>query len=148
MKPNISAHRVAIIPKRVRTINGQSFAFIPHRFLQDGFLSSLSRDELALYLFLLLAADRAGISFYGYHAICSIVRMPLEVYLQARNGLIAKDLVAFDGTRFQVLSLPARPVHTKLKPLKTEHDFEKHDPATIRALLSDALDDENSPPKR
>ena len=148
MKPNVSAHRVPIIAKRVRTINGQSFVFIPHRFLRDGFLSSLTRDELSLYLFLLLAADRVGISFYGYDAICSILRMALEQYLQARNGLIAKDLIAFDGTRFQVLSLPVRPIRAKQKPLKTEHDFEKHDPATIRALLSAALDDDHDKSSR
>jgi hypothetical protein len=27
---------------------GQSFAFLPHRFLRDGFLSSVSPDELCL----------------------------------------------------------------------------------------------------
>jgi hypothetical protein len=148
MKTNVSALRVPIIPKRVRAINGQSFAFIPHRFLRDGFLSSLSREELSLYLFLLLAADRSGVSFYGYDAICSILRMPLEQYIEARNGLIAKDLIAFDGTRFQVLSLPVRPIQTKLKPLKTDNDFEKHDPATIRAMISAAFDDDNNRPQR
>jgi hypothetical protein len=32
--------------------------------------------------------------------------MSLDQYLQARNALIQKDLIAFNGTLFQVLDLP------------------------------------------
>ena len=46
-----------LVPQRVRRINS-SFAFIEHRFLQDGFFAVLSSNELLLYLFLVLAADR------------------------------------------------------------------------------------------
>ena len=42
---------------RVRKITG-GFSFIPHRFLADGFLASLDREELLLYLFLILAGER------------------------------------------------------------------------------------------
>ena len=105
---NIS--RQPILPERVRHIGGQSFAFIPHRFLRDGFLASLTADERSLYLFLVLAADRRGVSFYSYDRICTCLEMILEQYLDARNALIDKDLIAFDGTRFQVLSLPHNPV--------------------------------------
>jgi hypothetical protein len=35
--------------------------------------------------------------------------MPLEAYLQARNALIKYNLLAFDGTIFQVLDLPDTP---------------------------------------
>ena len=97
--------------ERVRRI-GSSFAFIEHRFLRDGFLASLDHNELLLYLFLVLAADRYGISFYGYDRMCSILRLSVEEYLEARNHLIDKDLIAFDGTLFQVLSLPEKPVST------------------------------------
>jgi len=34
-------------PARVRS-TGKSFCFIPHRFLTDGFLQSLSRQELVV----------------------------------------------------------------------------------------------------
>ena len=40
-------------PNRVRHING-GFSFIPHRFLTDGFLSSLTQKEILLYFFLIL----------------------------------------------------------------------------------------------
>lgn len=134
--------RAPIIAERVRRIDGKGFSFIPHRFLRDGFFASLDRDELSLYLFLVLASDRNGISFYRYDSICSLLQVPLETYLQARNGLIRKDLIAFDGTRFQVLSLPARPVQTSSEPLVSQADLERHDPATIRQILSDFIDDE------
>ena len=55
---------------RIRRIDG-GFAFIPHRFLTDGFVGDLSPDQLLLYLFLVLAADRYGLSFYSYDKICS-----------------------------------------------------------------------------
>ena len=93
---------------RIRRIDG-GFSFIPHRFLTDGFLASLQPQELILYVFLVLAADRHGLSYYSYERICSILHMTVEQYIAARDGLIEKDLIAFDGTLFQVLSLPANP---------------------------------------
>jgi len=95
-------------PDRTRQIRG-GFSFIPHRFLTDGFLKTLSQPQLLLYIFLVLAADRYGLSFYSYDRICSFLHMTLEQYTAARDGLIEKDLIAFDGTLFQVLSLPASP---------------------------------------
>ena len=63
-----------LVPQRVRRINS-SFAFIEHRFLQDGFLAVLSTNELLLYLFLVLAADRDGLSFYSFDRICVALKM-------------------------------------------------------------------------
>ena len=96
-------------PHRVRRIDG-GFSFIPHRFLTDGFLSSLSQKEILLYFFLILASDRYGLSFYCYDAICSFLQISLDQYIEARDSLISKDLIAFDGTLFQVLDLPSQPV--------------------------------------
>ena len=99
-------------PDRIRHING-GFSFIPHRFLTDGFLKSLSPPELLLYIFLVLAADRYGLSYYSYDRICSFLHLSVEQYIEARDGLIKKDLIAFDGTLFQVLELPATPIKPK-----------------------------------
>jgi len=96
-------------PDRTRRIQG-GFSFIPHRFLSGGFLSSLNPHELLLYLFLVVAADRNGLSFYSYDKICTLLQMSLDQYIQARDELIEKDLIAFDGTIFQVLSLPRQVV--------------------------------------
>lgn len=96
-------------PDRIRQING-GFSFIPHRFLSRGFLAALQQKELLLYLFLVIASDRYGLSFYSYDAICTLLELDLDQYINARDGLIDKDLIAFDGTLFQVLDLPAKPV--------------------------------------
>lgn len=102
-------------PQRVRKING-GFSFIPHRFLSDGFLATLNRQEILLYLFLVIAADRFGLSFYSYDAICSLMHLTLDQYIEARDALIEKEHIAFDGTLFQVLELPAKgPKASELK---------------------------------
>ena len=96
-----------INPNRIRSIKG-GFSFIPHRFVTDGFLSSLNQTQLLLYLFLVLVSDRFGLSYYAYDSICSLLQLTLDDYIQARDALLKKDLIAFDGTLFQVLELPAK----------------------------------------
>jgi hypothetical protein len=130
----------ALVPERTRKISG-GFSFIQHRFLLDGFLESLTRPELSLYIFLVVAGDRNGVSWYGYDRICSMLRMDLNLYLEARNALIDKDLIAFDGSRFQVLSLPEKPVGEKNRILKTARDMASHDPAAIRNLIHLSLEE-------
>lgn len=132
------ATRPPIILSRVRRIEG-GFAFIPNRFLHDGFITSLTAEERSLYLFLVLAADRNGMSYYGFERICAILEMPFETYHLSRNGLIDKDLLAFDGLRFQILSLPEYPWQKPSRPLKTWDDFAEDDPATIRKIIREAL---------
>jgi hypothetical protein len=114
-----SVLRAPVRADRVRSIReGQGFAFIPNRFLRDGFFASLESNEQRLYLLLVLAADRRGQSYYHYDSICSLLEVTLDEYVEARNGLLEKDLIAFDGTRFQVLSLPA----TVTQSRATRHD--------------------------
>ncbi len=96
-----------LMPERIRRING-GFSFIPHRFLLEGFLSSLNQEELLLYLFLIMASDRNGLSFYSYDTICTLLELSLDEYIASRDNLMEKDLIAFDGTLFQVLSLPQK----------------------------------------
>jgi hypothetical protein len=100
-----------LVADRLRRIEG-GFSFIPHRFVTDGFLACLDQKELLLYLFLILVSDRYGLSFYRYDSICSLLEFTADQYLKARDILIAKDLIAFDGTIFQVLSLPPKPLAT------------------------------------
>lgn len=130
--------RTPILPTRVRTIDG-SFVFVPHRFLRHGFFARLTRDQRDLYFFLLLASDRCGLSFYHYDSICSVLECSLDDFIVARNGLIDKDLIAFDGHRFQVLSLPDKPSASASPPLVTSDDLDSHDPATIRRIIDRSL---------
>jgi len=126
-------------PERIRRIDG-GFSFIPHRFLTDGFLASLSQKELLLYLFLILASDRNGLSFYSYDAICTLLQLNLDQYVEARNSLIDKDLIAFDGTLFQVLDLPPIPVEgLSLKPVRDSDRTE--DLSAISQLLKQTFKD-------
>jgi len=129
--------RSPIVAERIRRIDG-GFCFVPHRFLRDGFFAGLGRHELLLYFLLVLAGDRNGVSFYSCDVICALLLLEEHEYLDARDELIAKDLIAFDGKRFQVLSLPVHPISAK-KTLCTEEDFEEADPATIRCLIRKSL---------
>ena len=131
-------HKKPLITQRLRSIQG-SFAYIEHRFLRDGFFGALSHHELLLYFLLVLVSDRQGLSFYSYDKLCSLLALDLDDYLQARDGLIQKDLIAFDGTIFQVLSLPERPVWAPPSILRTPADMERKDPATIDPICRKAF---------
>ncbi len=126
-----------ICPRRIRKIRG-SFTFIEHRFLRDGFFESLNLQERSLYFFLALVCDRDGLSYYGYDKICKINGMILDDYILARNALIDKDLIAFDGTLFQVMSLPAKPCEAQ-QPIHSQKDMHHRDPAAIGQLIDKCL---------
>jgi hypothetical protein len=42
--------------------------------------------------------------------ICTFLKITADEYIEARDSLIKQDLIAFDGTLFQVLDLPKEPV--------------------------------------
>jgi hypothetical protein len=123
-----------VMPERVRKIDG-SFSFIPHRFIADGFFASLTQAELLVYFLLVLVGDRHGLSYYSQDRLCLMLKMPVDDFLSARNGLIKKSLIAFDGFMFQVLALPEKPVLAGPKPLVTDDDFLENDPLTIRQVI-------------
>jgi len=124
-----------LYPQRIRKITS-SFAFIEHRFLRDGFWSTLDQHQLLLYVFLIIVADRNGLSYYSYDKICTLLKVAVDDYIVARNALIEKDLIGFDGNLFQVLSLPDQPVDPTRAPLKSKKDMQTHDPATIHQLIA------------
>ena len=124
-------------PNRIRQIEG-GFGFIPHRFLTDEFLASLLREEILLYFFLVLASDRYRLSFYSYDAICSLLQLSVDAYVTARDGLIRKDLIAFDGTLFQVLALPPEPIFEKPPP-SFSHPAKSQRNAEVSRLIQQSL---------
>lgn len=127
-----------LVPERVRQIKG-SFSFIPHRFVADGFFTSLTHAELLVYFLLVLVGDRYGLSYYRQDRLCSLLKMPIDDFMHARNRLIEKSLIAFDGYLFQVLSLPATPIVKKSKVLTTTEEMLENDPLTIRAVIEKEL---------
>ena len=54
-----------------------------------------------------------------------------EISLQAREALLRKDLIAVDGARLQVLSLPPEPVHVEPRPMPRRDQA-----AACRALIA------------
>ena len=99
----------------------------------------LSYHELLLYVFFILVADRNGLSYYSFDKICALLQCSVDDYVLARNALIPKALIAFDGHLFQVLSLPPKPVSSPHTPLTHPHQMEQADPATIRGLIRVSL---------
>jgi len=82
-------------PQRVRVING-SFSWLDHRLIREGHLEKLSRDEIALYTFLVLVANQHGVSYYSQAKICHYLdQMDLEDFLQARERLVEVGLICF-----------------------------------------------------
>ena len=114
---------------RIRKISG-SFSWIDHRILSTGFLESMSIQEIVLYFFLILVGDKNGISFYHYDKVCKLLKINLDEYIQARNQLIKKSLVAYDQSKFQVLELPSK-----------SNDNDQHVDQTMKHVDFQALKD-------
>jgi len=81
-------------PQRIRKIEG-SFAWIDHRLLRAGYLPVMTHQDQALYLFLALAADRNGVSFYRKEKICDCLGLDDGAFQVARDRLINLGLLAF-----------------------------------------------------
>jgi hypothetical protein len=60
-----------------------------------------------LYFFLCLVADDKGISYYGDRRLTSVLKLPEPALALARAELRQRDLLAFDGRTYQLLSLPS-----------------------------------------
>ena len=88
-------------PQKVRRI-GSSFAWIDHRLMRNGFLQVMTHEDLVLYLFLVLAADRNGVSFYRKEKICDVVSLDFNQFEIARDRLASMKLIAFEN--YSVLS--------------------------------------------
>jgi hypothetical protein len=102
-------------PRRVRRIE-KSFAWIDHRLLRNGFLQVMTHKDQALYLFLALAADRHGVSFYRKEKICDLLGLDFGCFEAARDRLIDLKLIAFapycagsPNGHYQVLPVDGRP---------------------------------------
>jgi hypothetical protein len=59
-----------------------------------------------LEVFLVVVADRHGLSYDSFDKIGVLLPLSLDDYLMARHALLKQDLLAFDGHLLQGLSLP------------------------------------------
>lgn len=102
-------------PQRMRRIE-KSFAWIDHRLLRHGYLQVMTHQDQALYLFLVLAADRHGVSFYRKEKICDPLGLDFGSFEVARDRLIDLKLIAFQSYsamspngHYQVLPVDGQP---------------------------------------
>ena len=79
------------------------FAWIDHRLRER--LRELSLEEMALLLFLHLAANRTGCSFWADATIAKKLGLREGDVIQARSRLVAKGLVAYRSPLSQLLPL-------------------------------------------
>ena len=100
-------------PDRVRRIGSSGFGWIDARLLGEGWLGVLSAEEVAVYTFLCLVADRGGVSWYRRDRIRQALGIAEEGVFTALQRLSELDLVAYrpfsryasEGFR-QVLEFP------------------------------------------
>jgi hypothetical protein len=96
-----------LVPERLRRPPATGWSWMDRRFLREH-AESLSRDAVLLYFFLSAVADRHGLSFYGDGTLAARLRLTHPAVVQAREELLARDLIAHQPPLTQVLSLPPR----------------------------------------
>lgn len=108
-----------IRPERIRQVP-PSFSWIDHRLVRQNLLSRCSHRALALYLFLVTVADAQGLSYYSDPGICRPLNLTGEELAEARQQLVAVDLIAFQKPLYQVLALDPAPAPPPPGPPKEE----------------------------
>ena len=88
-------------PQKIRKIES-SFAWIDHRLVRNGYLQVMTHDDMVLYLFLILVADRNGVSFYRKEKVCDAVSLDFSQFEIAKDRLVNMKLIAFES--YSVLS--------------------------------------------
>ena len=96
-----------LVPDRLRRPPATGWSWMDGRFVREH-MDHLSREAVLLYFFLSAVGDQHGLSFYGDGTMAARLRMSLPSLFQARDELLAYDLIAHEPPLTQVLSLPAR----------------------------------------
>jgi hypothetical protein len=96
-----------LVPDRVRRPPREGWSWIDRRFLREH-APRLSHEAIFVYLFLAAVSDQKGLSFYSDASIAVRLRMGEQAVVRARDELVCEDLVAYQSSLTQVLSLPDR----------------------------------------
>ena len=102
-------------PARLRRPPATGWSWVDRRFVRE-YMDHLSREAVLLYFFLSAVADRHGLSFYGDGTLATLLRMTLPSLIEARDELLACDLIAHEARFTQVLSLPPPGERRRLEP--------------------------------
>jgi hypothetical protein len=108
-------HKRVLVPQRLRRPPATGWSWVDRRFLREHG-DYLSREAVLLYLFLAAVADRHGLSFYSDTTLSCRLRLLQPVLEQAREELLARDLIAYQLPLVQVLSLPSPGVSRRPEP--------------------------------
>ena len=103
------------VPARLRRPPTSGWSWVDRRFLREH-AAHLSRDAVLLYFVLCAVADKHGLSFYADATLAALVRINLPALIQARDELLARDLIAHETRFTQVLSLPPASQHRRCEP--------------------------------
>jgi hypothetical protein len=104
-----------LLPDRLRRTPATGWSWMDGRFVRQH-MDHLAREAVLLYFFLCAVGDQHGLSFYGDGTLAARLRMSLPSVLQARDELLAYDLIAHDPPLTQVLSLPPRCQRRRSQP--------------------------------
>lgn len=117
-----------------------SYGIVDRKLLFDRHLHRMSLEGIALYLFLVLAADREGRSYYGDRSIGEILRFSPDELIAARAELIAAGLIAYRTPNWWVKGFsslaqpPPLPAHRPCASSRLSGE-----PAPIRGAVPEAL---------
>jgi len=104
-----------LVPARLRRTPATGWSWVDRHFVRE-YMDHLSREAVLLYFFLATVADQHGVSFYGDGTLATLLRMTLPALIQARDELLARDLIAHEARFTQVLSLPPPGQRRQMKP--------------------------------
>ncbi len=93
-----------LVPSRLRRPPPTGWSWVDRRFVREH-MAYLSREAVLLYFFLSAVADKHGLSFYADGTLALQLRMTLPTLFQARDELLARQLIAHETRFTQVLSL-------------------------------------------
>lgn len=100
---------------RLRRPPATGWSWVDRRFVREH-AERLSREAVLLYFFLAAVADKHGLSFYGDGTLAALLRISLPALIQARDELLAHDLIAHEARLTQVLSLPPPDQRRRVEP--------------------------------
>ena len=104
-----------LVPERLRRPPATGWSWVDRRFLSD-YSERLSGNAVSLYFILCAAADKHGLSFYGDGTLSARLRITPAAVDQAREELLARDLIAHQPPLTQVLALPPNGVRRQPEP--------------------------------
>jgi hypothetical protein len=83
-----------------------ALAKIDRRWIPERWLERLQQEEVLLYVFLALAGDKNGMSYWHPETIAERLALDVRRVETARHGLLQYGLVLFRYPKWQIIDLP------------------------------------------